>query len=59
LDDFFGKNDSYHEKQLGENLGITEEKAKRLLKWYARLELGKKIEKCLRDNGHCQFEAEL
>jgi hypothetical protein len=30
-----------------------------LVEWYARLELGEKILKCVEEKGECQFEAEL
>ena len=30
-----------------------------LLRWYARLELGQKIQNCIKENGECNFEAEL
>ena len=32
---------------------------KYFLEWYARLDLGKQILKCIKDNGECSFEAEL
>ena len=32
---------------------------KELLTWYARLELGEKIKKCLEEQDYCEFEAEL
>lgn len=30
-----------------------------MLKWYARLELGEKILKCMQENGYCSFSAEV
>jgi len=29
------------------------------LEWYARLELGKEIRDCLKENSYCNFEAEI
>ena len=37
----------------------TENGVKFFLEWYARLDLGKQILKCIKDNGECSFEAEL
>jgi len=34
-------------------------KVRELLEWYARLDLGNQIYKCIKDNGECSFEAEL
>lgn len=58
LDDFFEKHDGYNDKMLQE-AGFDLEKVKELFKWYARLHLGEKIAKCIRDTGSCSFEAEL
>jgi hypothetical protein len=35
------------------------EQTKLLLEWYARLELGEKILKCVEEKGYCEFQAEL
>lgn len=59
LNDFFKENTSYTNKEISENLMINSEKVDEMLKWYARLELGYKIEKCLIENGQCSFEAEI
>jgi len=68
LDNFF-KTDGdkgYNEQMLIEYLNKnakngthTENGVKFFLEWYARLELGKEILKCIKDNGECSFEAEL
>jgi|TARA_A100001011_G_scaffold396699_1_gene495266 hypothetical protein len=69
LDNFF-KTDGdkgYNEKMLVEylnknvigNRNHTENGVKFFLEWYARLYLGKKILKCIKDTGQCSFEAEL
>ena len=59
LDEFFSKNNSYNEKMIEEQTGIKEKDCNKILKWYARLELGKKILKCVEENGECQFNAEI
>jgi len=59
LDGFFGGKDSYNDKQLSIALEVREEKVKELLKWYARLELGLKIQKRVKDTGSCSFDAEF
>ena len=69
LSTFFKEHNSYTDKQLADYLGIavSKEEADRasipalqeILKWYARLELGEKIEKCVKKTGECCFEAEL
>ncbi|MHA1690016.1 MAG: hypothetical protein ACTSU7_00130 [Candidatus Heimdallarchaeaceae archaeon] len=59
LDEFFKDIDSYNAKALQTVLMVTPDKAKELLVWYARLELGLKIQKCIKENGDCHFEAEI
>jgi hypothetical protein len=60
LDNFFKKNDCYNEKQITEETSIkTIEEVAELLSWYARLELGIKIRDCIKENGSCEFSAEL
>jgi hypothetical protein len=39
--------------------GFKKEQIRSLLEWYARLELGEKILKCVKEKGSCFFEAEL
>ena len=69
LDNFFktdGK-EGYNDKMLTDYLDKnvigsrihTENGVKFFLEWYARLDLGKQILKCIKDNGECSFEAEL
>lgn len=57
--DFFSKSNGYSDKQLAEQLGVSREKCMNLLMWYARLELGEKIAKCIQETGECGFSAEL
>ena len=54
IEDFFSGKDSYRDEELRE-IGITD----RILSEYADYLLGKKIEKCIIEQGQCQFEAEL
>ena len=60
IDKFFKENNGYNDKMLVK-AGIADSEAgvKVLLEWYARLELGQKIYKCLKKQGYCSFEAEL
>ena len=58
LDKFFKDCDSYNDIQIAKKFKIEEEKVKDLLVWYARLELGTKILKCVEETGQCEFEAE-
>ncbi len=58
IEKFFNTHDCYNDEQIMKDLKITKEKVKELLTWYARLELGLKIQKCVEDNGQCHFEAE-
>jgi hypothetical protein len=58
LDKFFEKANGYTDKDLMYVLGISKSKYKELLEWYARLELGEKIYKKVKENGECSFDAE-
>ena len=59
LDEFFEKNDGYNDTMLWEQLGLNKSKARRMLEWYARLDLGEQILECVKKNGHCSFDAEI
>lgn len=59
LDSYFAANNGYNDRELAHALGIPEDELWRLLEWYARLELGEKIQKCVAEKGECQFEAEF
>ena len=65
IDQFFKEKDSYNNEQLSkyltEKLGknVTEENTRFNLEWYARLELGREIRDCIKENDQCYFEAEL
>ena len=54
IEDFFSEKDSCRDEQLAE-IGITNS----MLGDYADYKLGKKIEKCIIEQGDCRFEAEL
>lgn len=49
----------YNRTTLAEALEVSEDTTAHLLKWYARLRLGEKIVKCIKDEGSCWYEAEL
>ena len=55
LDDFFETKGGYNEKMLEDEIGL---KDMSMVEWYARLDLGEKILKCVEENGSCQFEVE-
>ena len=59
LDKFFDRENGYNDEMIVKEFEITKEKVKTLLEWYARLELGEKILKCVEENGECSFVAEL
>jgi len=59
LDEFFEQNGAYNFEMVAAQLKIGKKKAEELLVWYARLELGEKIKKCLERKGSCEFVAEL
>ena len=59
LDDYFATHNGYNDTMLAEALGMTENELRPLLGWYARLELGEKIKKCLEEKGECYFTAEF
>ena len=66
LDTFFKENMGwnyqmmckYFEDKHNIMLG-TERNVRNMLGWYARLDLGEKIKKCVEENEVCSFEAEL
>ena len=59
LDKFFKKNDSYNDEMLWDQIKLSKENKKKILKLYARLELGNQIKECVEKNGQCSFHAEL
>jgi hypothetical protein len=58
LDQFFNLNKVYDDEMLIQ-AGFEEDEIDKFLEWYARLELGEKILKCVKEQGACSFEAEL
>lgn len=58
MDQFFSSNSYYSDALLATVLGVTEKKAKKLLRYYADLELGKQIRDCIKEQGYCEFTAE-
>jgi len=61
LDKFFDDLDGgYNNEMLTKVLGVVSEKdVRRILEWYARLQLGQKIYDCIKKQGWCRFQAEL
>lgn len=58
IDQFFKEHDSYNNEMLEEYLKLGKETTRNLLTWYARLDLGLKIQKCIKEDGSCSFNAE-
>ena len=58
IDKFFKNRDLYNDEDLAKYLNLDMDETKRLLKVYARLELGNKILKCVKEHNECHFEAE-
>ena len=65
IDQFFKENDSFNSERLARYLSnvldknVTEENTRFNLEWYARLELGREIRDCIKENDQCHFDAEL
>jgi len=59
LNKFFKENNGYNDDMVKKALKIKIEEVRGILEWYARLELGEKILKCVVKNGSCDFEAEM
>jgi len=68
LDFFFGEGGGYTQEKLSQHLGLPfnsgdpesrDNPVTNLLEWYARLELGEKILRCVEKKGSCDFEAEV
>jgi hypothetical protein len=59
FDLYFNENETYNDEKLSLATGCTIENVKKLLEYYARLELGMKIKNCVVETGQCCFEAEL
>ena len=58
LDEFFKDKDYYDREELQKFMGVDENTLHDILKWTARLTLGKRIEKCIEKTGKCNIEAE-
>jgi hypothetical protein len=56
---FFQKKDGWNKEMFEDEYGWDGKTTRENLEWYARLELGEKIYKCLKEKGHCNFVAEL
>jgi len=58
LELFFKENMGYTTQDLAKYLNLSDTEVSNLLEWYARLILGLKIQKCIEENGGCDFTAE-
>jgi hypothetical protein len=58
IEKFFKSHKYFNDKDI-EKAGYDVKVFNDKLKWYARYELGKDIEKCIMVNGQCYFKAEL
>ena len=58
LDEFFNDCDFYNDEGIAKHLGVTVGNVKEVMTWYARLGLGLKIQKCVKDKGECNFTAD-
>jgi hypothetical protein len=62
FDEFFRENNGYNTETLEtffKKKKMDTSKIKKMLEDYADLGLGRKIEKCVKDNNECSFTAEL
>ena len=59
LDEFFKESKAYSDKELAKAIKTSEGNVGKLLKWYARLDLGEQILKCVKKQDECSFDAEL
>jgi len=59
IDEYFKDRGGYNNDDMAKELSVSTKEVKRLLVWYARLELGQKIFKCIEKIGSCCFDAEL
>jgi hypothetical protein len=59
LDAFFALEKPWNEEMVARFTKIPKRRVDVLLKWYARLELGEQILKCVNRKGRCYFQAEL
>ena len=58
IQEFFSAVEYYTDDDLSLYLNVDKDKARHLLSEYADLELGKKIEQSILENGECSFDAE-
>jgi hypothetical protein len=59
LQKFFEEKNSYFDEELASYFGVSQKEVQEFLREYADYKLGKKIEKCIIENGRCDFQAEL
>ena len=59
MDKLLKNKDYFNREELQKSLKIDKNKMQMILKWNARLHLGKEIKSCIEKKGQCHFEAEL
>jgi hypothetical protein len=65
FDEFFKDNNGYNNEMIiayykeKYQIDVSEKFVRHILEWYARLQLGKEIQECIKETGQCSFEAEL
>jgi hypothetical protein len=59
FDEFFDENTRYNDEMLVNYFGLSKNEIRKLLSEYADLYFGKKLEKCLIEQGYCEFSAEF
>jgi hypothetical protein len=65
FDEFFKDNNGYNNEMIiayykeKYQIDVSDKFVRHILEWYARLQLGKQIQECIKENGECNFEAEL
>ena len=58
LEEFFERAQGYNDEILAQAIGADTSDVREMLAWYARLELGRQILKCLQETGQCCFTAD-
>lgn len=59
INKYYNEHGFCNDKEMARALDITKEQLKYYLSDYADFELGKKIKKCIKEKGKCEFEVEL
>ena len=59
LDKFFKENNGYNDEMLEKQIGLIQNKSKEVLIWYATLQIGRQIKKCVEEKEQCSCQAQL